>query len=285
MQLILAIEPDRRQAAQVTAMVRAHLSAELVIAGSTAKALKALGERVPDLILTPALLPPADDTMLADRLRELGPAAGHIQAVTIPILSEAAGGEDQERGMLSALRRDRSRGTANEGCEPTVFVNQVAAYLQRAAQERQARTMVDDATREQPPADQPTSGENPQSAASAPELAEWIDIDQVMAAISVTPDQPVASAAPVASPTPPTPVASAPPVVVSSVAPPVVVSSIAPRVVASPPPQDHASSTRHDAREEEIADDQWVFFDPCQCGFPALLAKLESIAGADSAIS
>src|SRR5215813_15559812 len=109
MQLILAIEPDRRQAQQITSMVRAHLNAELVIAGSTSKALKALGERVPDIILTPALLPPADDAMLADRLRELGPAAGHIQAVTIPILSESSTGHSQERGMLSALRRDRSR--------------------------------------------------------------------------------------------------------------------------------------------------------------------------------
>src|SRR5215813_15256992 len=114
MQLILAIEPDRRQAQQITSMVRAHLNAELVIAGSTSKALKALGERVPDIILTPALLPPADDALLADRLRELGPAAGHIQAVTIPILSEAGGGEEQRQGMMSALRRDRSR-TAEGG--------------------------------------------------------------------------------------------------------------------------------------------------------------------------
>src|SRR5262245_50422156 len=142
MQLILAIEPDRRQAAQITAMVRAHLTAELVIAGTTSKALKALGERVPDLILTPALLPPADDAMLADRLRELGPAAGHIQAVTIPILSEA-GGEGQERGIMSALRRDRPRATEDGGCEPSVFINQVATYLQRAAQERQARATLD----------------------------------------------------------------------------------------------------------------------------------------------
>src|SRR5215475_13314707 len=136
-QLILAIEPDRRQAQQITSMVRAHLNAELVIAGSTAKALRALGERVPDLILTPALLPPADDALLADRLRELGPAAGHIQAVTIPILSEAGSGDDQGgRGMLSALRGYRSR-TAEGGCEPSVFINQVSTYLQRAAQERQ----------------------------------------------------------------------------------------------------------------------------------------------------
>jgi CheY-like chemotaxis protein len=251
MQLILAIEPDRRQATQISAIVRAHLAAELVIAGSTSKALKALGERVPDLILTPALLPPADDTMLADRLRELGSAAAHIQAVTIPILAAPAGEEDHERGMLSALRRDRPRERADGGCEPAVFINQVAAYLQRAAQERQTRVMLD------PPPAEPAAVEQAAMADAQPaattadsELAEWLDIDQVMAAIAdrgTNVDQPQP-------------------------------------IVLLPQPHDYVSASPQLAIEETV-DDQWGLFDPRQCGFPALLARLNAIANADEANS
>jgi len=286
MQLILAIEPDRRQAQQITSMVRAHLSAELVIAGSTAKALKALGERVPDLILTPALLPPADDALLADRLRELGPAAGHIQAVTIPILSEAGSGEEQGRGMLSALRRGGSR-TAEGGCEPAVFINQVSTYLQRAAQERQARASSDApavlVTEPEPrPEDMQLVPTTP-----TPELAEWLDMDQVMAAISdrsVVPEPPVvtrvqAPPAPVAPPpSRKAPVQATPapvPLPQYVAAPPVPV----PQPIQVTPIDEEIAPLR---LEEEADEDEWVFFDPRQYGFPALLAKLESLASVDN---
>lgn len=252
MQLILAIEPDRRQARQISAMVRAHLAAELVIAGSTARALKALGERVPDLILTPALLAPADEAMLAERLRELGQAAAHIQTVTIPILSEMAE-SGRERGMLSALRRERPGEATETGCEPTVFINQVAAYLQRAAQERQTPAMVDAPSTSTDPAPTETVAEergteDPAPPAPPSQLAEWLDLDQVMAAItddSTPADQPPAS---------------------------------------PPEPQDYVSSPPQRANEEPV-DDEWVLFDPHQRAFPALLAKLNAIANADDANS
>src|SRR5215510_2920695 len=257
MQLILAIEPDRRQAAQITAMVRGHLDAELVIAGTTSKALKALGERVPDLILTPALLPPADDAMLADRLRELGPAAAHIQAVTIPILSEA-GGEGQDRGMLSALRRDRPR--ANEdGCEPSVFINQVATYLQRAAQERQARA-TQDTSMVDADHDQVDTAPAPADVVSASE-AEWIDIDQVMAAIT---DQRGGSEKPSRGAVDDRQTVAAP------------VASVAPKPIIIPPAPAPAPSFEYVSAPVSLAvedpdPDQWAFFDPAQKNFAALL--------------
>ena len=61
MSLILAVEPDKRQAKHLSAVVRQQVRGELVVAESGAAALAALGDRVPDLILTPALLPPKDD--------------------------------------------------------------------------------------------------------------------------------------------------------------------------------------------------------------------------------
>jgi hypothetical protein len=64
MPLILAIEPDRKQAGQLTAMVRGRLHAELVLADSAERALAALGQRIPDLVLTSALLSPKDESAL-----------------------------------------------------------------------------------------------------------------------------------------------------------------------------------------------------------------------------
>ena len=60
MALILAIEPDRKQAAQLATIVRG-LSAELILVDTTERALDAIGTEVPDLVLVPALLSPTDD--------------------------------------------------------------------------------------------------------------------------------------------------------------------------------------------------------------------------------
>ncbi|MGE3179936.1 MAG: hypothetical protein AB7O32_20855, partial [Vicinamibacterales bacterium] len=61
MSLILAIEPDRRQAAQLTSLARDPLNVELVIGDTTEGAFDALGPRTPDLVLTSQLLSPKDE--------------------------------------------------------------------------------------------------------------------------------------------------------------------------------------------------------------------------------
>ena len=138
MPLILAIEPDRRQANQLNAMVRGRLQAELVLADSAEAALAALGDRVPDLILTAALLSPNDEVVLGERLRALDAAASHVQTLTIPVLA-APRTKVRERagGVLSALRREKPRDAAPDGCDPAVFAAQCAEYLERAHAERE----------------------------------------------------------------------------------------------------------------------------------------------------
>jgi hypothetical protein len=139
MPLILAVEPDKRQAAQLAAVVRERLRADLVIADTAEHALAALGDRVPDLILTSALLSTRDETALADHLRSLDAAAAHVQTLTVPVLGGAAPRPSVGRGMLSALLGDRGQsGAAPDGCDPAVFAEQCAAYLERAEQERTA---------------------------------------------------------------------------------------------------------------------------------------------------
>ena len=54
MSLILAVEPDRRQAAQLTGIIRHYVGAELILADTTEGALGAIGRRVPDLVLVPS---------------------------------------------------------------------------------------------------------------------------------------------------------------------------------------------------------------------------------------
>jgi hypothetical protein len=56
MALILSKEPDRRQAAHLSAVVRRRLHAELILVDTTERSLDAIGNRVPDLVLLPALL-------------------------------------------------------------------------------------------------------------------------------------------------------------------------------------------------------------------------------------
>ena len=137
MSIILAIEPDRRRASQLTGMARAHLRAELLVAATAAQAIDMLDGRVPDMLLTAPLLPSQEEAAMAEYLRQLGPAAAHVQTLTIPLL---AGGADRERPVLSAFRRDRNRSNRSEpeGCDPAVFAEQITEYLREARERRDA---------------------------------------------------------------------------------------------------------------------------------------------------
>ena len=140
MPLILAIEPDRHQAAQIASIAQGRVGAELVLADTAERALRALGNRVPDLILTPPLLSPRDDAAITDRLRELGTAATFVQTLTIPALAtaQAEAASSRARGLLSALRRQKAPAPAPNGCAPDVFADQIAVYLERALEARTA---------------------------------------------------------------------------------------------------------------------------------------------------
>ena len=137
MPIVLAIEPDRRQAAHLAALVRHHVRAELVLADTTEGALDAIGNRVPDLVLVPALLSPQDDAALAAALRVIAVAA-HVRTLTIPVLATGSRREESSGGgggMLAKWRR-KTASPEPDGCEPAVFAEQISAYLQEVAAER-----------------------------------------------------------------------------------------------------------------------------------------------------
>src|SRR3954468_16969366 len=137
MPIVLAIEPDRRQAAHLTAIMRNQVKAELLLATTTEGALDAIGNRVPDLVLVPALLSPQDDAALAAALRVIA-AAAHVRTLTIPVLATETKTEPRA-GLLSRWRRGgRDASQATDGCDPAVFADQVTAYLAEAAAARAA---------------------------------------------------------------------------------------------------------------------------------------------------
>ena len=140
MPLILAIEPDRRQAAQLVGVIRHRVGAQLVLADTTEHALDAIGDRVPDLVLVPALLSPQDDAALAAALRVIATAA-HVRTLTTPVLASTTK-PTRPGGVLATWRRNRAKSPVPDGCDPAVFAEQMTAYLNEAAAERAALEAV-----------------------------------------------------------------------------------------------------------------------------------------------
>lgn len=127
MPLILAIEPERQQAALLSSLVRGRLRAELVLADTTEQALVAIGDRVPDLVLIPTLLSAQEDAALAGALRMIA-AAANVQMLTIPLLAAPARAAER-LGMLAKWRRSKQAVPTAAGCDPAVFAEQIASYL------------------------------------------------------------------------------------------------------------------------------------------------------------
>ena len=135
MPLILAIEPDRRQASKVAAIVKNRLHAEIVSGDTTEHAVEALAGRVPDLILTSLLLSRKDEAALADWLRESDEAGAHVQSLVIPVLGGALRRLPRRGdGLLSRLARpfERRDGWLRSGD----LREQIREYLEHAAEER-----------------------------------------------------------------------------------------------------------------------------------------------------
>ena len=102
----------------------------MVLAESVDQGLIELGDRIPDLILTSALLSPKDEVALDQRLRALDGTACFVQTLTIPVLATAPEKPKRARGLLSALRREApvSKSTTH-GCDPAMFAAQCTEYL------------------------------------------------------------------------------------------------------------------------------------------------------------
>ena len=154
--LVLAIEPDLRQAAIVKRIVREKALADVVVVDSLEAAIETMRTTMPDVLLLSALLSPRDEDELVTHLKTLD-HAGHLQTHTIPQLASTLnGGEERaSKGLLSAFRRKKEASTV-AGCDPDMFAEEIRAYLERAADKRyQLQQMPAVATPK--PSDKPAS--------------------------------------------------------------------------------------------------------------------------------
>ena len=135
--LVLAIEPDFRQAAIVKRIVKEKALADITVVDSRDAAIEAMRTAMPDVLLLSALLSPRDEDELMAHLRTLD-NAGHLQTHTIPQLASALGpGEGRgSKGLLSAFRRKKEAERPAPGCEPDLFAEEIRVYLQRAADKK-----------------------------------------------------------------------------------------------------------------------------------------------------
>ena len=132
MALILAIEPDKKQASAVRALARGALNAQMLVADSTAHGLHQLDGRIPDLILTSLLLSPKDESALDKHLRGLDAEGHRVPTLVIPVLGPLS---RSKGGLLTRLKKPKKT-TGTEGCDPATFAAQITEYLDRAAAER-----------------------------------------------------------------------------------------------------------------------------------------------------
>jgi CheY-like chemotaxis protein len=134
--LILAIEPDTRQAAMVKRIVREKVLADVAVVDSRDAALEAMRTTIPDVLLLSALLSPRDEDELVAHLRTLQHAE-HLQTHTIPQLASSMSDADQpSKGLLSAFRRKKSPGRAPAGCDPDLFAEEIRTYLHAASEKK-----------------------------------------------------------------------------------------------------------------------------------------------------
>jgi hypothetical protein len=166
--LVLAIEPDARQAAAVSRVVKDRVGAELVLVDSKDRAIAAINARVPDLILIPALFSPRDEEDLVTHLRSLQ-GAEHLQTLTIPLLASSRREDRPKRGGGLFGRRKDGVDSAPDGCDPGVFAEQIAGYLKNATEVKAAREA---AAAYSARFEEPAPAAEPQSAAAP--AADWL---------------------------------------------------------------------------------------------------------------
>ena len=140
MALVLAIEPDLRQAEILTRIVREKVRADLVIVDSRDAAMEAMRRAVPDVMLLSALLSPRDEDELVGHLRKLE-GAEHLQTHTIPQLASSGGDSHSgpARGLLKAFRRKKETAPQASGCDPDLFAEEIRVFLEQAEQQRHER--------------------------------------------------------------------------------------------------------------------------------------------------
>jgi CheY-like chemotaxis protein len=143
MPLVLAIEPDLRQATILKRIVRERVRAEVAVVDSPDAALSAIRSHMPDVLLLSALLSPRDESELIAHLRTLN-GSDHIQTHTIPQLASTAADVEEQtgrRGLLGVFKRKKDAQPISSGCDPDIFADEIKTFLKHA-EEKKADTVA-----------------------------------------------------------------------------------------------------------------------------------------------
>lgn len=225
--LVLAIEPDLRQAAIVKRIVKDKALADIVVVDSRDAAIETMRTAMPDVLLLSALMSPRDEDELIAYLKTLENAA-HLQTHTIPQLASTLGpGEERSsRGLLSAFRRKKEPTQTVPGCDPDMFADEIAMYLQRAVEKKRllqngAFTAPD--MRPSAAASTRAAAEEPEEQAAGPSSSwsspfEWKPSGSSKRAAKAKAPEPAVPAAPAPEPWTPPPPPEPEPVIEASAA-------------------------------------------------------------------
>ncbi len=139
MALVLAVEPDHRQASILKRIVREQVRADLVVVDSRDAAVAALNARVPDVILLTALLSPRDEEELVAYLRTLS-GAQHIQTHTIPQMESTAADMEPKSGggLFGKLlgKKEAAPRPSMGGCDPDLFAAEIRTFVETATERK-----------------------------------------------------------------------------------------------------------------------------------------------------
>jgi hypothetical protein len=260
--LVLALESDLTQATRIAALAPSCIDAEIVIVDSLDAALEMLASAAPDLILTPLLISPDDDAALGARLRALDSQGVHLQRLVTPSLGS---GDAQppvpgkKGGLLNRIRNPKRAKAAADGCDPSVFAAQVNECLARVAAERHDRQSA--FREEAPPVLETGANEDEPSVITPPgpdELHATRDGigEHAMATIEDALPQRSGPAARAKRPKP----------------------QRSDQRSGSAPQPPSLSLAKRPTPAVRPMQDEWGLYDPEQCGFSALLERLQQLA-------
>jgi hypothetical protein len=138
---ILAIEADPKRKRLLANLIREHVKVELLLADSVKAAIKILNEKVPELIIAPTLLSPADSAELMTHIKDLQHAP-YVQTLTVPALDMLSEPPRQERrrfGLLGHVFKpmfDRRRVDLGPQYDRTILGAQIVDGVERAKMAR-----------------------------------------------------------------------------------------------------------------------------------------------------
>ena len=142
MALVLAVDPDHAHSRTLARLTRELAGHEIVVTASCDEALAAIDQRVPDLVLLPLFLSPADEAGLSNRLRGF---SGNDQPQTLAVPLMACEGSEEFAGTEKTETKARwfywfkpraPHGTP--GLDARSFAAEIRVYLERARSSRAA---------------------------------------------------------------------------------------------------------------------------------------------------